>query len=144
LETVVTTHPTRYISDSEGLKLGEITVNRNYEQGSDYVDKAQYEGVYTDKTSPGYHAVLRRGSNGQNQPEVEAIKIPTLEVRERTLVCEYEILTNDITDKMAESLIVTVLLGDYYEHDYQDEADEIEFINIKSHTHRTISYSSVI
>jgi hypothetical protein len=41
LETVVTTHPTRYVSDSEDLKLGKITVNRNYEEGNDYVDKAE-------------------------------------------------------------------------------------------------------
>ncbi|NEP60294.1 MAG: hypothetical protein F6K31_25375, partial [Symploca sp. SIO2G7] len=113
-------------------------------QGSDYIDKAQYEGVYTEATVPGYHAILRRNSNGQNQPEVETIKIPTLEVRDLTLVCEYEIMTNDITAPMAESLILTVLLEEFYEHDYQDEADKIEFINLKSQAARTIAYSLVV
>ncbi|NES20335.1 MAG: hypothetical protein F6K41_15730 [Symploca sp. SIO3E6] len=144
LETVVTTHPTRYVSDSESLKLGEIIVNRNYEQGSDYIDKTQYEGVYTEATVPGYHAILRRNSNGHNPPEIEAIKIPTLEVRDRTLVCEYEIMTNEITEQMAESLILTVLLEEFYDHEYQDEADKIEFINLKSQVARTIAYSLVV
>ncbi|MFP4411716.1 hypothetical protein [Coleofasciculus sp.] len=142
LETVVTTHPTRYVSDAEGLKFGEIMVNRNYQQGGDYVDKTQYEAVYTEATVPGYYVVLRRNSDGQNQANTEVIKIPTLELQDRTLICQYELLTDDITDQMAETLIVSVLLDEYCDRYYEDKADKIEFINVKSQARWTSSYVS--
>jgi len=135
LETVVGTTPTRYVSDPEGLRLGEIVVERDYEL--DDVDKTEYEAVYTEATWPGYHVVLQRGLNGQSQAEVEVIKVPTLELRERTLVCEYNILTDDINEQMARSLIVSVLLEDYCDGYYKDKADEIEFIKVKSNGQRT-------
>jgi hypothetical protein len=142
LETVLTTHPTRYVSDAEGLKFGEIIVNRNYEKGRDYVDKTQYEAVYTEATVPGYYVVLRRNSDGQNQAKTEVIKIPTLELQDRTLICKYELLTDDITDQMAESLIVSVLLDEFCDRYYQDKADRIEFINVKSQARWTSPYVS--
>lgn len=142
LETILTTHPTRYVSDAAGLKLGEIIVNRNYESEDEYIDKTQYEGVYTEATLPGYYVVLRRSSNGQDQTKVEVIKIPSLEVKDRTLVCDYEIMADDITDKMAQSLILSVLLADYCDHYYEDQAEEIEFINLKSDARRKIPYGS--
>ena len=74
LETVVGTSPTRYVSDPEGLSLGEIIVQRDYEDDD---DKTEYEAVYTEATWPGYHVVLQRSLNGHSQAEVEVIKIPT-------------------------------------------------------------------
>lgn len=140
LETTLTTHATRYVSDAEGLKLGEIILNRNYESDDGYINKDQYEGVYTEATLPSYYVVLRRSSNGQNQTNMEVVKIPTLEVKDRTLVCEYEIMADDITEKMAESLILSVLLADYCDHYYEVQAEEIEFINIKSYARRKVPY----
>jgi hypothetical protein len=134
LETVVGSSPTRYVSDPQGLKLGEIIVQRDYEL--DEVDKTPYEAVYTEATWPGYHLVLQRGLNGHSQAEVEVIKIPTLELRERTLVCEYNILADDINEQMARSLIVSVLLDDYCDGYYKDKADEIQFIKVKSNGQR--------
>lgn len=109
--TVITSNPARYVSDSKGLKLGEIIVNRN----EDFIDTTQYEGV---------------------------IKIPTLEVRERTLVCAYEILVDDITDKMLETLILSVLLQDYCDRYYEEQADKIDLLNLKSNVGWTIPYGS--
>ena len=54
------------------------------------------------------------------------IKIPTLELQERTLVCEYNILTDDISEQRAHSLITNVLLDDYCDGYYQDKADKIQ------------------
>jgi len=142
LETVIGTHPERYVSDVEGLRFGEITVNRDYERDSNYVDTTQYEGVYIEKTLPGYYAVLQKDSDSKKRPRLEVIKIPTLEVQDRILVCEYEILTNDITEKVAESLIMSVLLGDYLEHFYKDKVDKIEFVNVQANKHKTIAYPS--
>ena len=129
LETVVGTSPTRYVSDPEGLSLGEIMVQRDYEDDD---DQTEYEAVYTEATWPGYHVVLQRGLNRHSQAEVEVIKIPTLELRERTLVCEYNILTDDISEQRAHSLITNVLLDDYCDGYYQDKADKIQFIKVKS------------
>ncbi|KHD05331.1 hypothetical protein PN36_34360 [Candidatus Thiomargarita nelsonii] len=135
LETVITSNPTRYVSDSKDLKLGEIIVNRNEE----FLDTTQYEGVYTEQTIPGYHAILRQAPE---QAMLEVIKIPTLEVRERTLVCAYKILVDDITDKMVETLILSVLLQDYCDRYYEDQADQIDLLNLKSNVRSTIPYSS--
>jgi hypothetical protein len=137
METVLGSNPTRYVSDSEGLKYGEIIVNRDYEAERIHVDPTEYEAS-AGVDPPGYLFVSRRGSTEQNQAEVDVIKITTLELRERNLVCEYEILTDDISDKMAQTLIVTVLLGDFYDRYFQDKADKINFINVKSHAHHTV------
>ena len=81
--------------------------------------------------------VLQRSLNGHSQAEVEVIKIPTLELRERTLVCEYNILTDDISEQRAHSLITNVLLDDYCDGYYKDKADEIQFIKVKSNGQQT-------
>ena len=140
LETVIGSHPTRYVSDTEGLRSGSIIFQRDFENEGDYVDITQYEGVYTELTIPGYYVVLQENSNENSNSKTEVIKIPTLEVRNRILSCEYEILINDITDKIAETLILTVLLRDYMENFYKEEADTIEFKNLKSNSSWTIQY----
>ncbi len=138
LETVITSTPTRYVSDPKGLALGEIIVNHNNE----FLDTTQYEAVYTELTIPGYHTILRQAPDKPEQAMLEVIKIPTLEVRERTLVCAYEILVDDITDKMVETLILSVLLQDYCDRYYEDKADKIDLLNIKSNVRWTIPYGS--
>ena len=144
LETVIGTHPHRYVSDAEGLRFGEIIINRNYERESSYVDTTQYEGVYIEKSLPGYYAVLQKDSDRKRRPqvEIEVIKIPTLEVSARVLLCEYEILNDGVTENVAESLIISVLLGDYLEHFYRDQADNIKFVNVRMNKDKTIAYPS--
>lgn len=144
IETVIGTHPNRYVSDPEGLKFGTIIINRNDEKELDYINKDEYEGVYVEAAPLGYHAILQRDLSTQDRSQIEVIKIPTLEVKEKHLLCEYEILTEKLTESMAEFLIVNVLLGDYYDHDYRDEAELIEFTNIKFNTRNQVSYSSLI
>ncbi|BAZ09601.1 hypothetical protein NIES4071_14100 [Calothrix sp. NIES-4071] len=142
LETVLTTHPTRYVSDTEGLKLGEVMVKpNNHWEGLDHIDTTQYEGVYTEATIPGYYVVLQRSINGYNQPKTEVIKIPVLELEKDTLICKYEILKHDITDEMAQSLIKQVLLGEYCDNYYKNQADTIDFINLQLNTHYQTVYN---
>jgi hypothetical protein len=140
LETVLTTHPTRYVSDT-GLKLGEVMIKPNdHEEGLDNIDITQYEGVYTEVTMPGYHVILQRSSNGHNLPKTEVIKIPVLELQKETLICKYEILKDDITEAMAQSLIKHVLLDEYCDNYYKNQANVIDFINLKLNTHHQIVY----
>ncbi len=129
LETVLTTHPTRYVSDTEGLKLGEIMVKRNdYE----YIDVNEYEASAC-ADPPGYIFVSQRASQKNDQTEVDVIKITKLDVQERTLQIEYEILTPDISVKMAQTLILKVVLDEFYDGDFHNKADNINFINVSSH-----------
>lgn len=140
LETVLTTHPTRYVSDT-GLKLGEVMIKPNdYGEGLDNIDITQYEGVYTEVTMPGYHVILQRSSNGHNLLETEVIKIPVLELQKETLICKYEILKDDITEEIAQSLIKHVLLDEYCDNYYKNQANVIDFINLKLNTHHQILY----
>ncbi|MBW4666545.1 MAG: hypothetical protein KME60_03655 [Cyanomargarita calcarea GSE-NOS-MK-12-04C] len=142
LETVLTTHPTRYVSDTEGLKLGEIMIKPNdHEKGLDDIDITQYEGVYTEATTPGYYVVLQRSQNGHNPLKTEVIKIPTLELQKHTLICKYEVLKNDITDEIAQLLIKKVLLNEYCDNFYKKQANTIDFVNLKFNTHNKIVYN---
>lgn len=65
---------------------------------------------------------------------MDVIKITTLDLRHRNLVCEYEILTEDISDQMAQTLILNVVLGDFYDYYFHSEADNIDFIRKMSKT----------
>jgi hypothetical protein len=131
LETVIISNPTAYVSDSNGLLLGEIIINRKVE----LVDTTEYDAVFTDETTPGYHLINKRVPTEKN-----VIKIPYLEVKDNVLVCHYEILINDITDKMVETLILSVLLHDYCDQYYEDKADSIYFLNIITNTQSVIAY----
>lgn len=140
METVLLSNPKSYVSDPEGLKYGDIIVKRDYEAESDDVDLTEYEAsAGTDP--PGYIFVSRRGSRQKNLPLIDVIKITILDLRERNLVCEYEILTKDICDQMAQTLILSVVLGEFYDHYFHDKADNIDFINAKSHAQPTASYA---
>ena len=109
-------------------------------KGFDNIDITQYEGVYTEVTMPGYHVILQRSSNGHNLPRTEVIKIPVLELEEETLICKYEILKDDITEAMAQSLIKYVLLDEFCDNYYKNKANIIDFINLNLNTHHQIVY----
>lgn len=133
METVLGSNPTRYVSDPEGLKYGDIIVNRDYQTERNSVDPTQYEAS-AGEDPPGYIFVSRRGSRQKNLPLIDVIKITTLDLHERNLICEYEILTENISDQMAQTLILSVVLGEFYDYYYHDKADNIDFIRKTSKT----------
>jgi hypothetical protein len=140
IETVLGSNPTLYVSDPQGLRYGEIIVKRDCETESNYIDPMEYEAS-AGADPPGYLFVSRRSSRQQNQSELDVIKITKLELQKRNLVCEYEVMTPEISDKMAQTLIVKVLLEEFYDHYFQDKADKIDFINVSSHAYQTVSYA---
>lgn len=82
---------------------------------------------------PGYIFVSLRGSQTNNQAEVDVIKITKLDLDGRNLICEYDILTSDISAIMAQTLILTVVLSDFYDDYFDDKADNVNFIrNLKA------------
>ncbi|RUT03929.1 hypothetical protein DSM106972_048430 [Dulcicalothrix desertica PCC 7102] len=72
---------------------------------------------------PGYLFVSLRGSQNNNQTEVDVIKITKLDLNERNLLCEYDILTSDISAIMAQTLILTVVLSEFYDDYFDDKAE---------------------
>lgn len=103
-----------------------------FERDYDFVDVTEYEAS-AGADPPGYIFVSRRGSQKNNQTEVDVIKITKLELQELNLICEYEILTSDISIKMAETLIYKAVLDDLYDNEFNDKAHKINFINLKSY-----------
>ncbi|MCK5896417.1 MAG: hypothetical protein KAG20_06400 [Cocleimonas sp.] len=131
LETVITANPSAYVSDSRGLSLGEIIINRKTE----LVDITEYEAFFTDETTPGYHLI-----NKLVPTEQPVINISYLEVKDNVLACHYKILAHDITDKIVETLILSVLLHDYCDQYYEDKAGSIQFVNTVTKTQWVIAY----
>lgn len=93
----------------------------------------QYEAS-TGAYPPGYIYVSRCPSQRDNHEEVDVIKITKLDLQERNLVCEYEILSSDISLNMAITLISKVVLGEFYDNDFDNKADNVEFIQVKSNS----------
>jgi len=146
LEKVIGAHPERYVSDGNCLALGEIITVKTSPQEtaakSSAVDASRYEGVFIEKKPPGYYAVMVKNPDRKQRPKVEAIKLFTFEVQDRTLICEYTIMVHDLNSLQAEFLITQVLLGVYLEHCYREKADKITFINTRAASKKTIAYPS--
>jgi hypothetical protein len=133
LNTVITSNPEFYVSDPKGLNLGKIYI---YDMEI-YLDITEYKAMYIEQVMPNYYVILQ---DTADKPEFEVIKIPTFEVWEQTLICEYEILVDEITDNIAETLIIHVLLLKYSNQN-KEQVNKIGFINLKSNVHWTIPYS---
>ncbi|SNS96645.1 hypothetical protein SAMN06265795_110105 [Noviherbaspirillum humi] len=137
LEAVLAPLPARYISDFENPIPESLNKDSSDEQGR-LLDTDRYEGIYTDVSIPGYHAVMERRSDG-GVNVVEAIRVITLEVRDSILICDYEINKN-LTDEDARLLITTALLQKFYANDYKNEAASIRFSNKQTGRQCTWAY----
>jgi len=129
-ENVISARPEKYVSDTVGLRFAEFTVRREPEKERNYVDTSQYEGAYTDRTDPGYYEVLRHGKSAEQEEVV--IKLPEMDVDGRTLICDYEIVDDSLTDEMAVTLIESSIIKGFLLDSYRDEADEILYRNLKT------------
>lgn len=132
LNTVITSNPEFYVSDPKGLDFGEIYI---YHQDKS-LDITEYKAMYIEQVIPNYYVILQHTAY---KPEFEVIKIPRFEVREDTLFCEYEILVDDITDNIAETLIIHVLVPQYhYKLSLDHPLERIQFLNMKSNVQWSI------
>ncbi len=104
------------------------------------MSQAVYEGAFADVPPPGYHVIARLEPAGAQPLSIDVIKIPVLETRGRELVCEYEILVFDIDDAAARRLILDVILGEFADHYYRDQADTISFENLRTKVRWTVPY----
>jgi len=101
------------------------------------MDISGFEGAFIDSPGLGYHVVsIKDGS-------IDVLRIPVLKVENRRLIGEYEILVPDMSDAVAESLILDVLLGEFIGHYYKTQADQIELTNVTSGARRSMPYPFV-
>lgn len=135
-ETVLRAHPERYVSDTEGLSFGAVSVSRDVERARKHIDSGKYEGAFVDEPPPGSYLVQERAD-----PQTEVIRVPTLEVQERTLEAPYEILADGLSDEQAQKLIQDALLGYFMNHYYDGQVDQIAFHNLKSDARATVPYA---
>ncbi len=100
----------------------------------DFEAPYDFEGAYTDITDPGYYLVSRTSNLYRDAKEEDCFKIPTLEVSDNILICEYEILIDDFDDIDACKLIKKYLLHKFSGDFYKDQASIILFKNIITDT----------
>jgi hypothetical protein len=91
-----------------------------------------FEGAYTDLTDPGYYLIFRTSKLIINSTEEDCIKISRLEVDKDILMCDFEILVDDINNHEVHLLIRKYLLQKFSDNYYQDKASIIKFTNIIS------------
>lgn len=133
-------------SPSKVTEPDHCTINHKQKQPRLTVNKALYEGVYCQApnpkpSSPEYYAVVERAPRYGDDDRV--IKIPTLEVKEDTLFCEYEILRKGITEEVAEYLILETVLDDFSDRYYADKVSVVEFINMTTNQRTRVPYGNV-
>ena len=85
-----------------------------------------------------YYLIAQKADNLKGEEEV--IKVILLEINDNVLFCKYNILDDSISDKIAKALIIKVLLIDYCDNYYSDQASKIKFFNVKSEIEDIIDY----
>ncbi len=138
LERLLGSTPERYISDPESMIGSRLSINRKEAQPMKPVDPARFEGVYAEGP-PAEYQVVRRGADGEATDDV-VISVPTLDTRDRTLVCEYRRRATELDPHNAEHLIVQKLLRELLVDSYSEDADKIEFHDLDSGARHTSAY----
>jgi hypothetical protein len=85
---------------------------------------AEFEGVFCDLTDPGYYAI--------EKDEIDIIRIPRLEVIDKVLHCEFEILEPEYSNDDVANLVFIVLLKGFCKNYYSDKANYVMFHNINT------------
>lgn len=99
------------------------------------IDAHGYEAAYSDRKKGGYYMIERR-EDGET-----VVRVPRLELRERTLEIDYEIVGDGIDDTDARRLVRIALLDVYLDRTYSGEADQIRWREIDSGEIETTDYA---
>ena len=91
----------------------------------------EFEASYSEEDG-GCHFIEKEHS--------DHIRIPRLDNINRVLHCDFEVLMNDYSNEEIEELVFIVLLHRLCLDSYLDEADFVEFHNIKSTERWKIAY----
>lgn len=99
------------------------------------IDASGYEAVYTDRAKGGYYLIERR-EDGET-----VVRVRRLELRDRTLEIDYEIVGDGLDDEDARRLVRIALLDVYLDRTYSGEADQIRWRELGSHDTETTEYA---
>lgn len=98
------------------------------------IDASGFEAAYTDRKR-GYYLIERR-EDGE-----EVVRVPRLELRQRTLEIDYEIVDGTIDAQDARRLVRIALLDIYLDRTYSGEADQIRWREVDSGSIETTDYA---
>jgi hypothetical protein len=99
------------------------------------IDAAEYEAAYTEVKKERYYVVERR-EDGE-----EVVRVPRLELIDRTLEIDYEILDDSLDEPDARRLVRIALLDVFLDRTYAGEADLIRWCELDSGTIETTDYA---
>jgi hypothetical protein len=91
-----------------------------------------FEGAYYQDDEIEFPLVERKSNLTFDAKSEDCIKMPTLEVIGNSLICEYEILVDDMDDLDAYKIIYKYYLGKFSGNYYKEKASIIQFSNIIS------------
>jgi hypothetical protein len=94
------------------------------------IDLDRFEGAFVDDPSPGYYVIAAKATT--STPESDVIRLRTLALEGRRLICEYQILDLSITHEAAQMLVKKVLLDGFCDHYYDALADEVVMVPVRS------------
>jgi hypothetical protein len=140
IERLLAATPERYVSDPAGVRPAHLQIDHATEETMTMqIDLDGYEGVYSDRPPPGAYQVVRRGSNGKPTTDV-VIRLPTLDVKGRTLICAYEVCVSNLDSQTAEQLIVAKILRELLLDSYRKDVEEIAFHDLKIGSTHSVAY----
>jgi len=99
------------------------------------LDASDYEAAYADRTDGGYFVIERRADL------VEGVRVRRLELRERTLEIDYEVMDGDLDDEGARRLVRVALLDVFLDKTYAGEADTIRWCDLEDDEVEVLAYS---
>ena len=134
LERTIVASPDRFVEDPAGMEDARFVCVRPDVKPRQRIDFTAYEGYYADEPRPGHYGIERRGV------KKEVIKVPRLEIKDRRLELDYEVLDPTIEDDSALRLIKRALLREFSDSYYAKLADEIVFRNLASGGERRMPY----
>lgn len=126
LAQTIGANPDRFVEDPAGMEDARFECIRPDAKPRQRIDFTAYEAYYTDEPEPGYYGIERRGV------KTKVIRVPRLDIIDRRLELDYEILDPTLDDDAAIRLIRRSLLREFADDDYADDADEIVFRNLAS------------
>ncbi len=91
-----------------------------------------FEGTYYQDDEIEFPLVERKSNLSFDAKVENCIKMPSLEVLDSILICDYEILVNDIDDIAAYKIIDKYYLERFSGNYYKDKANTIQFRNVIS------------
>lgn len=85
------------------------------------IEFGSFEGAYCDSSYPGHHVIEKNG--------VDVVKVARLEVIDKVLHCDFEVLDPVLNNENVTDLVFIILLKDFCKNYYLDKARFVRLNN---------------